>query len=161
MKKWLLIACVLIVAGYLAVAHFSGGAFFTFGLPLGGERGALRRAALAFLEDVQFKDFAEAAKYHSPADRDDVDIPYLLQRMFKVKHEALDIMDYEVVFADLDSSGLRARVKVRVKAKLLVTGDLREQPIMLYFSREHEGAPWYMKFEDSLRPAEKDKDKKG
>ncbi len=161
MKKWLLIGCIVVAAGYLAAAHLSGGAFFTFGLPLGGDRGELRRTAIKFLEDVQFKDFDKASSYHSPADRGDVDIPFLIQRVFAVKHEALDIMDYEVVFAEMDTSGLRARVKVRITAKELLRGELREQPLMLYFNREHDKAPWYMKFEDSLRDPEKDQHKKG
>ena len=75
--------------------------------------------ALDFLEDIQFKDFASAAGYHAPDLIESVDIPFLLQRLFAVKPEALDIMDYEIVFAEIDSSELRARVKSRVKVKLL------------------------------------------
>lgn len=153
MKKAL--AALLLIAalssGYLAVAHLSGGAFWTMGLALGGDRGALRRIALEFLEDIQFKDFVSAAAYHAPELVETVDIPFLLQRLFQVRPEALDIMDYEVVFADIDSSGLRARVKVRVKAKLLLDERIDEREVVLYFYRDAVGAPWYMKLEDSLR----------
>ncbi|HCH62964.1 MAG TPA: hypothetical protein DFR83_09175, partial [Deltaproteobacteria bacterium] len=52
---------VLIAAGlggaYFGAAHFSGGSFNTMGLPLGGDAGELRRTALSFWEDIQFKDF--------------------------------------------------------------------------------------------------------
>ncbi len=137
--------------GYLAVAHLSGGALSTLGLALGGDRGALRRIALEFLEDVQFKDFLSAASYHAPDLIDTVDIPFLLQRLFAVKPEALDIMDFDIVFADIDSSDLRARVKVRVKAKILLDGRIEEREIVLYFYRDSEDDPWYMKLEDSLR----------
>lgn len=153
MKKVLiaLVALAVLLGSYLTVAHVSGGAFSTLGLALGGDRGALRRIALEFLEDVQFKDFVSAASYHAPDIRDSVDIPFLIQRLFTVKPEALDIMDFDVVFAELDSSGLRARVKVRVKAKLLLNEFIEERELLLYFERDSVSDPWFMKLEDSLR----------
>ena len=153
MKKVLMLVLTLVVlsGGYLTVAHVSGGAFWTLGLALGGDRGALRRLALDFLEDIQFKDFLSAASYHAPDLIDSVDIPFLLQRLFAVKPEALDIMDFDIVFADIDSSDLRARVKVRVKAKLLVNEVIEERELVLYFYRDSVDDPWYMKLEDSLR----------
>ena len=153
MKKILMVVLTLVVlsGGYLTVAHISGGAFWTLGLALGGDRGALRRLALDFLEDIQFKDFVSAASYHAPDLIDSVDIPFLLQRLFAVKPEALDIMDFDIVFADIDSSDLRARVKVRVKAKLLVNEVIEERELVLYFYRDSVDDPWYMKLEDSLR----------
>ena len=60
-------------------------------------------------------------------------------------------MDYDVVFADLDSSGLRARVKVRLKGKLLLDERIEERELILYFYRDTTNDPWYMKLEDSLR----------
>lgn len=153
MKKAVTVLVVLacLSGGYLAVAHLSGGAFWTLGLALGGDRGALRRIAMDFLEDIQFKDFVSAASYHAPDLIDTVDIPFLIQRLFAVKPEALDIMDYEVVFADIDSSNLRARVKVRVKVKFLVNELIDERELVLYFHRDSVNDPWYMKLEDSLR----------
>ena len=146
-----LLVLALLLGGYLTVAHVSGGAFSTLGLVLGGSRGELRRMALAFLEDIQFKDFVSAASYHAPEIRDDVDIPYLIQRLFTVRPEALDIMDYDVVFAEIDSGGLRARVKLRVKVKLLLNALINEREVILYFQRDSVDDPWYMKLEDSLR----------
>ncbi len=153
MKKALtvVLAISLLSGAYLTVAHISGGALSTLGLALGGDRGELRRIALSFLEDLQFKDFQSAASYHAPDLLDTVDIPFLIQRLFAVKPEALDIMDFDIVFADLDSSDLRARVKVRVKAKLLLTEQIEERELVLYFHRDSVGDPWYMKLEDSLR----------
>ena len=146
-----LLVLALLLGGYLAVAHVSGGAFSTLGLVLGGSRGELRRMALSFLEDIQFKDFVSAASYHAPDIRDSVDIPFLIQRLFTVRPEALDIMDYEVVFAEIDSGGLRARVKLRVKVKLLLNALINEREVILYFERDSVDDPWYMKLEDSLR----------
>ena len=146
-----LLVLSLLGGGYLGVAHLSGGAFATLGLALGGDRGALRRLALSFLEDIQFKDFVSAASYHAPALRESVDIPFIIQRLFTVRPEALDIMDYDVVFAEVDSGGLRARVKLRVKVKLLLNEQINEREVLLYFERDSVDDPWYMKLEDSLR----------
>jgi len=153
MKKILAVLVLVgaLLGGYLAVAHVSGGAFWTLGMALGGDRGALRRIALDFLEDIQFKDFVSAASYHAPELIETVDIPYLIQRLFAVRPEALDFLDYDVVFADLDSSGLRARVKMRVKVKLLLDERINERELVLYFYRDSVDDPWYMKLEDSLR----------
>ncbi len=153
MKKALtaLLVLAVLTGGYIGVAHVSGGAFWTLGLALGGDRGALRRIALDFLEDIQFKDFVSAASYHAPDIRDSVDIPFLIQRLFTVRPEALDIMDYGVVFAEIDESGLRARVKMRVTVKLLLNALINEREVILFFERETVNDPWYMKLEDSLR----------
>jgi hypothetical protein len=103
------------------------------------------------MEDIQFKDFQSAASYHAPELIETVDIPFLIQRLFAVKPEALDIMDYEVVFADIDRSDLRARVRVRVRANILLRQRIEEREFVLYFERDDPSSPWYMKLEDSLR----------
>lgn len=150
---------VVLLGAYLGVAQLSGGVFPTLGLPIGGARGQLRRMATSFLEDIQFKDFKAAASFHAPAVRDSVDIPYLIERLFKVKPELLDIMDYDVAFVDLDSSGRRARVKMRVKVKFLGNERIAERELMLYFYRDSRESPWYMKLEDSLREPTPDSSK--
>lgn len=162
MKKWLILAGVVLAlaGGYLGMAHVSGGAFPTLGVPVGGDRGELRRTSLDFWEDIQFKDFDRAAGYHAPERQDEVDIPYLIQRLFLVKPEMLDIMEYEVVLCDIDSTGDRGRVKTRLKVKELTMGHIKEREVMLYFHRENSASPWYMELEDSLRYIEGDKDKK-
>jgi hypothetical protein len=126
---------------------------------LGGSHGALRRIALSFLEDIQFKDFVKAASYHAPGVRDKVDIPYLIERLFAIKPELLDIMSYEVVFAKIDSSGLRARVKTLIKIKNLADASISERELMLYFERDTPADPWHMKLESSLRGLAGDPDK--
>ena len=161
--KRLLVPLLVLVAlggGYAAAVHFSGGAFYDFGVPLGGDLGELRRTTTSFWEDLQFKDFQSAALYHAPEQRDTVDIPYLLERLFLVKPEALDIMEYEIVLAEVDSSGLRARIKTRVKFKELVRGKIDETELMLYYHRESVDSPWYMKLESSLRALDADEEKK-
>ncbi len=161
MKKalWTLGLLLVLGGGYVAAAHLSGGAFPTLGLALGGERGLLRRTALSFWEDIQFKDFVRAASYHAPDIQGTVDIPYLLERLFGVKPEFLDIMEMEVVLADVDSTDLRARVKTRLKVKLLVDGRIDDREVMLYFHRKTTADPWFMELETSLRSLEAEEGK--
>ena len=102
----------------------------------------------------------KAASDHALDQRDSVDIPFLIQRRFTVRTEALDIMDYDVVFAEIDSGGLRARVKLRVKVKLLLKALIEEQEVILYFQRDSVDDPWYMKLEDSLRQLSPDSTKR-
>ncbi len=162
MKRWLVGIAVLVVlaGGYVGAAHLSGGALPTLGLPVGGDLGLLRSNTLSFWEDVQFKDFDAASSYHDPAVQADVDIPYLLERAFVMKPEVLEIMEYEVVLADLDSTGNRARIKTRVKVKNLVSADLVEREIMLFWHRAGPAEPWFMELESSLRRPDADKAKK-
>jgi hypothetical protein len=68
-------------------------------------------------------------------------------------------MDYDVVFAEIDSGGLRARVKLRVKVKLLLKALIKERDVILYFQRDSVDDPWYMKLEDSLRQLSPDSTK--
>jgi len=161
-KRLLIPLAVLLalVGGYAAAVHFSGGAFYDFGVPLGGDLGELRRTTTSFLEDLQFKDFENAARYHSPDMQDSVDIPYLLERLFMVKPEALDIMEYSIILAEVDSSGLRARIKSRVKFKELIKGNIKETELMLYYHRDNTDSPWYMKLESSLHQLEGEEGKK-
>ena len=149
-----------LAASYVGVAHFSGGAYPTLGLPIGGEQGELRRLTQSFWEDIQFKDFDKAATYHAPELQDSVDIPYLLQRLFVQRPEALEIMTIEITLVDIDSSGDRARVKTRIKARDLAREKVDEREIMLYFKRESTESPWWMELEDSLRKLDVDKEKK-
>lgn len=162
MRRWLIALSVLaaLSAGYVAGAHLSGGAWPTLGLPIGGDRARLRRTTRSFWEDIQFKDFERAASYHSEEKRESVDIPYLLERMFLLRPEALEIMSYEVVLAEVDSTGLRARVKTRVKARDLVRERVEEREVMLYYHRAAMDAPWHMELETSLRELDGDPDKK-
>lgn len=139
------------VGGYLSVAHLSGGAFPTFGLPLGGEAAELRGTTLAFWEDIRFKDFEHAATYHAPEVQEELDLPRLMERLFLIKPEALDIVEAEIVYAEVDSTELRARVMSRLVVKDLTRGRLKEQEILLFYERESLDAPWFMNLHSSLQ----------
>lgn len=124
-----------------------------------GDAGRVREITRSFLEDIQFKDFTRAASYHAAEEQATVDIPFLIERIFKVKPEMLDIMEYEILFAKIDSSGLRARVKSRIKLKDLLRNELHDRELVLYFYRTSPEAPWYMRLESSLRKLDPDEDK--
>ena len=127
---------------------------------IGGSTALLRRMTDSFLEDIQFKDFKKAASYHAPGERATVDIPYLIERLFLVKPEQLDIMGWEILFSKVDSTGLRGRVKSRVKIKDLMRNELHERELVLYYYRNSRSDPWRMRLETSLRELDADKDKK-
>lgn len=157
-KVTLLLVLVAVLVGGGLVLVNQPQLLLRFGL--GGDTAKLFDLALSFMEDIQFKDFVKAATYHAPDIQGDVDIPFLLERLFAIKPEMLDIMDYEVVFAKVDNSGQRARVKTIVKIKDLVRGKIEDRELMLYFHRDDENAPWYMQLESSLRALQGDKTKK-
>jgi hypothetical protein len=127
---------------------------------LGGKHAELINKTLAFLTDIKFKDFTRAASYHAPALQASVDIPFLIQRLFMVKPEQLEVMDYEVLYAEVDGDDLRARVKTRTKVKLLNKDEVRDVEMIYYFYRDDPSGPWFMKLEDSLRNLEAQPGKK-
>ena len=105
---------------------------------------------MEFLEDIKFKDFDKAASYHSAEDRKDVNIAKLIERMFQVKPEFLDILRYKIVKSEIDSSGDRGRVLTRTVVKVLNTGEIKEPEIIFYWQQDPtEG--WVMKLESSLK----------
>jgi hypothetical protein len=157
---WVAALVAALAGGYLWAAHLSGGALYTFGLPLGGERAELRRMAWSFWEDIRFKDFEAAAAYHTPERRAEVDIPYLIERLFMQKPEMLDVTDIEILMVDMDSSGDRGRVNTRLRVRDLAREEVEDQEVMLYFHREDEHSAWYMELESSLRQLDAEEDKK-
>jgi hypothetical protein len=148
---WILVAILALAGTVVAAFHFVGRLPTAMARLLGDDRAALINATVDFLDDLKFKDFQNAASYHAPDLQDTVDIPFLIQRVFAIKPELLEVLDYEVLYADIDDGGNRARVKTRTRVKALNDGTIKDVEVIYYFSRKVEGAPWYMKLEDSLR----------
>ena len=109
----------------------------------------LEQRTLDFLEDIRFKDFEKAASYHSVEDRKTVRIPELIERIFAIKPEFLDILRYEILAVELDRSGTRGRVKTRTVVKVLNSGEIREPEILFYWMKDPRDG-WVMKLESSL-----------
>jgi len=109
----------------------------------------IEEISLAFMEDIEFKDFNKAASYHSPEDQEKVDIPKLMERLFKIKPEFLDVMEYTILDSTLDSTGTRGRVKMKAKVNVLNSGKIKNPEFILYYKKE--GEAWFMELESSLR----------
>jgi hypothetical protein len=109
----------------------------------------LTQRSIDFLEDLQFKDFDKAAAYHSTEDRGKVDIASLIERLFAVKPEFMDIMRYEIKRVEIDRSGDRAKVKTETVIKLLNTNEIKKPEVILYWRKDPKEG-WVMKLESSL-----------
>ncbi len=150
MKRSSLLFIVIILGLTAWFAHDGQWGRSLFPNLFSGELADLGERSLSFMEDIRFKDFQKAASYHHPEDREKVDIPKLIERLFKIKPEFLDIMDYQVLTSSLDSSKTRARVKLKAKVNLLNSDKIREPEFILYYHKRSDGN-WYMELESSLR----------
>lgn len=150
MRKSAIIFLVLILIGvviYLGVSKYD----IKFGIlkfAFSQEKSLLQNLTNDFLEDIRFKDFTKAATYHTPEDQKKVNIPELIERIFKIKPEFLDIMKYEITGVDVDRSGMRARVKTHTTIKMLNSDELKEADTIFYWHKID--GHWYMKLESSL-----------
>ena len=111
MKKVNLII-ILIIAAAIGITVTGS----RFGLEIGNlsyffnsDKGQVYKLTEDFLEDIQFKDFEKAAKYHTPEDQKEANIPKLIEEKFKIKPEMMDIREIEVQKVEIDRSGDRAR----------------------------------------------------
>lgn len=157
-KTWIVLVAVLALAGAGLYLVASPTGVSIGGTEIGGgERTWLSERSFDFLEDLQFKDFAKASTYHLPETQKARDIPELIRRIFLVRHEVLDIIDYRVLEVDLDRSKGRARVRMLVRYRVLGEKSIRDDPsaardveMLLYWFRQSSGT-WAMELESSLR----------
>jgi hypothetical protein len=150
--------------GAVLLMALGAGAFFYLDpmgqgvvLPIGADRTFLYEKSVDFLEDIQFKDFEKASTYHLAATQAKRNIPELIQRVFQVRHEVLDIQRFEILDIDLDRKGGRARVKALVHFHVLGNTDVRESArskdsveMIFYWFKQPDGE-WAMELESSLR----------
>lgn len=95
-----------------------------------------------WMEDLQFKDFRSSSLYHHKLDRNRIDIGRALERLFLVKPEMLDIKDYRIVSTDVDSTGERARTKIKARyVRLNQDKKPKEADLMLYWMKRHPDCP--------------------
>ena len=151
MRKFLL-AMVLLLGAAGTFFVLSGGpqSKAPIGLMMNAETREIARQSQRFMEAIQFKDFKAAADFSSPEDRDKADIPKLIERLFQVKPELLDINKIELLDASVDSTGKRARAKLGTDVKLLNTNELRHPEIMLYWKKGPKGE-WFTDLASSLQ----------
>ncbi|MBX3469151.1 MAG: hypothetical protein KF878_19945 [Planctomycetes bacterium] len=125
MKKAAVALAVVLALGLAALIGFQSFGFQLFGVSWvwDKEKAQLARLAQAFLQDLQFKDFDKAGKYHELLDQGKADIPKLIERLFQVKPELLNIRDFEITDIKLDSDGKRARTFFRSNLEFLNTAE--------------------------------------
>ncbi len=144
MKKLGIALLVVLTLSVVALAKFRSYSPFGFGLGslLGGNDVAvLEELARHFLEDLQYKDFDKAGTYHTFLDQAKVEIPKLIERLFQVKPEVLNIRDFKITDVTIDESGQRARTFFHANMELLNTArdgnpnDERKVEGILYWHR--------------------------
>ncbi|MBI5241816.1 MAG: hypothetical protein HY926_15190 [Elusimicrobia bacterium] len=144
MKK-LLAVLILLAAG-------AGGAYLMSegvlpGWP--GDKAVVKRKSHRFLECLKFKNFDEAAAFHTPADiKARPDMPKLLENFFKIPPENLDIQDINVDFVEFDSTGQRAKAKTTCGVRVLNAKEDRRPEAVLYWKKVDGG--WYLDLRTTL-----------
>lgn len=147
---------VLVLVALLAL--IGGGYFFIQSSNLGqaplgtlvsGNKQELVKASRSFMEDLQYKDFKSAELYSLPEQREKYDIPTLIERLFQVKPEFLNILNYEILSTDFDRSGDRARVHLKANIKVLNANKEKSPELILYYKKMDN--KWYMDLASSLK----------
>lgn len=124
MKKLGIALLVVLTLAVVALAKFRSYANFGLGVGAlfgGGDVAVLEDLARHFLEDLQYKDFDKAGTYHTFLDQAKVEIPALIERLFQVKPEVLNIRDFKITDVTIDESGQRARTFFHANMELLNT----------------------------------------
>lgn len=139
MRKIIWIVLILLIAalGYIGYAHFSGGAVPTLGLPIGGDRALIREKVLTFFEQIKFKN-RNALKRFVDAGVSDEELSLFLSKTLGAEADRIDLLSSHIKDVELDSQGLRARVKVELFGHNQDTNRplLRDAVIFLYKASE-------------------------
>lgn len=118
MKKVIIALVLLLVVGVALLAGLSPWGFGGM-LVWNEQTRELHGLAKEFLQDIKFKDFTSAGAYHTWGDSQKENIPQLIERLFAIKPELLDLHDYEVTKVELDETGLRARTLFKAHYRVL------------------------------------------
>jgi len=118
----LLVVLVLAIATLVGIRSY-GFKLFGFSYAWNEDMAELDKLARSFLQDLQFKDFDKAGKYHNLIEQGKANIPQLIERLFQVKPEVLNIRDFEIVRVDMDEDGKRARTFFRSNMEILNTAE--------------------------------------
>jgi hypothetical protein len=124
MKKIAIALVLVLVLAVVLLVGLGRSGFTLFGKTLfawNEDVAELERLTRGFLTDLQFKDFDKAALYHTFVDKGKANIPKLIERLFQVKPEFLNIRDFEVVRVEMDPDGKRAKAFFRSTLEILNT----------------------------------------
>jgi hypothetical protein len=129
MKKVVVALAAVVLLGIALLLGVRGSGFELFGVHWAWNEDAeeLRQLAYSFLEDIQYKDFDQAASYHTWEDQWQADIPRLIERLFAVKPEQLNVRDIAITQVTLDRAGRRARTFFEATVELLSSAHNQEE----------------------------------
>jgi hypothetical protein len=149
-KKWLFLGVVALSLVVYASSTRYGLVLGPLRLSLAPDKLAVEVDCRRFLEDIQFKDFAHAATFHTEQDRKVKDIPKLIEEKFQIKPELLDIRSFEILRVDIMSNGKRAKVLTKVFVKVLNAEQKVREMEAAFFFKQEAGGKWFMDLQSSL-----------
>lgn len=150
MKKVLIASALLFVVALGLLIGLKPYGFDLFGVAQVWDKDGMivHEKAERFLEALKYKDFDTAAAFHNWEDEQKVDIAELIEDMFKVKPEQLNIRDIKITGVDFDEGHQRARTHFVAITEMLNTTQNKEESNR---EREIEGVLYWHK-----RPASED-----
>ena len=146
MKKLFLLA--LLVVGVVGFFYASSEGYLGGLSGSGDDKREIRDKTVRFFECLKFKEFKEASDFHNEEDQKAADIPSMIENLFQVPPEYLDIQDISLMYVEIDSSGILAKSKTRCHAKELNTGQEKDHEVILYWKKEAD--QWFLKLRSSL-----------
>jgi hypothetical protein len=146
MKKLFLLA--LLVVGVVGFFYASSEGYLGGLSGSGDDKREIRDKTIRFFECLKFKEFKEASAFHNEEDQEAADIPSMIEDLFQVPPEYLDIQDIALMYVEIDSSGILAKSKTRCHAKELNTGQEKDHEVILYWKKEAD--QWFLKLRSSL-----------
>jgi hypothetical protein len=144
----LLALVILALLGYAGAGPY-GWHLGPVGFSWDPTRETVARMTNRFLDDVRFKDFAQAARYHTASDQAAANIPQLIESKFAIKPEQLDIQETRIDRIDVDPDGQRAKSVTTWHTKLLNTSEVRDVEAVVFWHKGSDGR-WYMQLRSSL-----------
>lgn len=150
MKKVLIASALLFMVALGLLIGLKPYGFDLFGVAQVWDKDGMivHEKAERFLEALKYKDFDTAAAFHNWEDEQKVDIAELIEDMFKVKPEQLNIRDVKITGVDFDEGHQRARTHFVAITEMLNTTQNKEESNR---EREIEGVLYWHK-----RPASED-----
>ncbi len=134
----------------LLLAGVTGGTYLVLAgyTPIyASETKILRDKTYRFWECIQFKSFDQAAEFDSGEDH--ASTAKLIEQIFRIKPENLDIQHVHVLGVFRDGTGDLARTKTRLQVELLNPKQPRDIEVMLYWTRSEAGS-WELELRSSL-----------
>ena len=74
----------------------------------------------------------------------------LIERLFQIKPEFLDIQKNKILSVEKDTTDKRAKVNIESEVKVLNTNELKKPNIVLYW-KKMEDNKWYLDLASSIK----------